>query len=212
MRKIDISTWERRDHFNFLRTFDMPHFNMCANVDVTALYPAMKGHDATFTIAMIYLIARTANDIPEFRHRMKADDVVEMDVIHPSCTILLDNNLFTFCNMEYDEDFTTFAPAAAERIAYVKEHPTLDNERPIEELVFMTAIPWVSFTSFRHPMHLSPVDSIPRFAWGKFFAEGDRLKMPLSVQGHHALLDGFHMGQFYAAIQDYLDQPDGFLG
>ena len=212
MRKIDISTWERRDHYNFLRTFDMPHFNMCANVDVTALYPAIKQHEATFTVAMIYLIARTSNDITEFRYRMKGDDVVEMDVIHPSCTILLDNNLFTFCIMDYNEDFAVFAPEAAKRIAYVKEHPTLGEERPVEELIFMTSIPWVSFTSFMHPMHLSPVDSIPRFAWGKFFEEGDRLKMPLSVQGHHALLDGFHIGQFYAAMQDYLDQPESFLG
>ena len=32
-----------------------------------------------------------------------------------------------------------------------------------------------------HPMHFHPVDSIPRFAWGKYFQEGDTLRMPLSV-------------------------------
>jgi chloramphenicol O-acetyltransferase type A len=38
------------------------------------------------------------------------------------------------------------------------------------------------------------------------------LKMPLSVQGHHALMDGIHMGRYYAEVQDSLDNPDSVLG
>jgi chloramphenicol O-acetyltransferase type A len=75
----------------------------------------------------------------------------------------------------------------------------------------MTALPWVSFTSFTHPMRLHPADSIPRFAWGKFFREGRKFKMPLSVQGHHNLMDGIHMGKFYGYVQDHMDHPEGLL-
>ena len=57
----------------------------------------------------------------------------------------------------------------------------------------MTAIPWVSFTSFSHPIHLAAADSVPRFALGKIIEEGESLKMPLDVQGHHALMDGLHV-------------------
>jgi chloramphenicol O-acetyltransferase type A len=63
-----------------------------------------------------------------------------------------------------------------------------------------------------HPIHLHPVDSVPRYAWGKFFEDGKNLKMPLSVQGHHALMDGIHMGRYYAEVQDSLDNPDSVLG
>ncbi len=35
--------------------------------------------------------------------------------------------------------------------------------------------------------------------------------MPLSVQGHHALMDGIHMGKFYEHIEEYLDQPEEVL-
>lgn len=76
----------------------------------------------------------------------------------------------------------------------------------------MTAIPCVSFTSFMHPMHLQPTDSIPRIAWGKFFQDGEFLKMPLEVQAHHALMDGVHMGQFSAKVQDHLHHPDFVTG
>jgi chloramphenicol O-acetyltransferase type A len=36
--------------------------------------------------------------------------------------------------------------------------------------------------------------------------------MPLGVQGHHALIDGVHVGKFYAEVQDYLQQPEVILG
>jgi chloramphenicol O-acetyltransferase len=35
--------------------------------------------------------------------------------------------------------------------------------------------------------------------------------MPLSVQGHHALMDGLHVGMFYRDFQDLLDQSQTFI-
>ena len=52
---------------------------------------------------------------------------------------------------------------------------------------------------------------MPRFAWGKFFEEGGSLKMPLAVQVHHALMDGVHVGKFYARMQEYLSEPSFIL-
>jgi chloramphenicol O-acetyltransferase type A len=120
--------------------------------------------------------------------------------------------VFSFCTFDYVEDFALFATKAAEQIAYVQEHGTLEDEPGRDDLLFMTAIPWVSFTSFMHPLDLHPADSVPRFAWGKFFEDGEFLKMPLSVQAHHALVDGMHMGRFYAKVQDYLQHPEVVLG
>jgi chloramphenicol O-acetyltransferase type A len=36
--------------------------------------------------------------------------------------------------------------------------------------------------------------------------------MPLSVQGHHAVMDGIHMGRYYEIMQDYLHHPEVALG
>ena len=97
-------------------------------------------------------------------------------------------------------------------IADVKEHPTLRSDSKQDERLYMTALPWVSFTSFSHPMQLHPADSVPRFAWGKFFEDGNLLKLPLSVQGHHALMDGLHMGRYYEKVQEYFLHPEFVLG
>lgn len=212
MHQIDMNTWPRREHYNVYNTFDYPHFNLCANVDLTVFYPFVKERGISFNIAVVYALARAANAIPEFRYRIRSGEVVEHEVVHPSTTILTKDDLFSFCTIDYDEEFSLFATRAAERIAYVQEHRTLGDEPGQDDLLFMTAIPWVSFTSFMHPLHFHPVDSVPRFAWGKFFEDGEGMKMPLSVQGHHALMDALHVGMFLAEVQGYLHQPGGVLG
>jgi chloramphenicol O-acetyltransferase type A len=212
VRTIDMQTWSRREHFKVFSAFDHPHFGLCANVDLTTFYPVVKQRGISFTVAIVYVLARAANAIPEFRYRIRPGDVVEHEIVHPSATILTDEDLFSFCTFDYIENFSEFAARAAERIAYVKEDPTLKDEPGRDDLLYMTAIPWVSFTSFMHPMHLQPADSVPRFAWGKFFEDGEFLKMPLGVQVHHALMDGVHVGRFYVEVQDHLRHPGSVLG
>jgi len=212
MRVIDMKTWSRREHFALYNTFDHPHFGMCANVDVTAFRPAVKKHGVSFTVATVYVIARAANAIREFRYRIRDGGVVEHEVVHPGTTILVNEELFTFAMFEYAKDFARFSAKATELIAYVRENPSLAVSQGRDDWLFMTPIPWVSFTSFMHPVHLQPPHSVPLFAWGKIFEEGKRLMMPLDAQGHHAVMDGLHMGRFYETVQDYLHHPEIFLG
>ena len=211
MRTINMASWPRRKHFDLYNDFEQPHFGMCANVDLTAFHPAVKQSGHSITVAIVYVMSRAANAIPEFRQRIRGEQVVEHEIVHPSPTILTDEELFSFCTIEYSEDFATFALRATEAIAAVKAQPSLEDEPGHNNLLFMTAIPWVSFTSFKHPMPLQPTDSVPRFAWGKFFMEGEKMKMPLAVQAHHALMDGLHVGKYYVAVQELLDRPD-FVG
>ena len=35
MKYIDKAHWSRKDHFDYFRTFSYPHFNLCANMDIT---------------------------------------------------------------------------------------------------------------------------------------------------------------------------------
>lgn len=205
MRTIDLRHWPRRKQFELYRHFSSPHFNVCAPVDITAFADAVKQARTSFTVATVYVIARTANQIPEFRTRIRGERVVEHEVVHPSITVLNEQAQFSFCCLPFQPDYAAFAAQAAQRMAHAKAHPSLEDEPVRDDCLFMTSIPWVSFTSFAHPMHLSPPDCIPRMAWGKYYAEGKRWKMPLSVQGHHALMDGLHVGKYFELIQEYFE-------
>jgi chloramphenicol O-acetyltransferase type A len=203
-----MEEWPRKEHYLFFREFDYPYFSLCGDMDISHLLPRIKEHKISFTAVMMYLIARVANGIPEFRQRVREEDPVEHAVVHPSATILGQDELFTFCTVRYDPDFKSFIHAAEDEIALVKKKPSLEEKIQDDSMLFMSSIPWVSFTSFHHPLKLSPADSIPRFAWGKYRQERDRVVMPLSVQGHHALMDGLHAGLFYQEFQELLDEPE----
>ncbi len=167
MRKIDMQTWPRRPHFELYRHFDHPLFSLCANVELGATFAAVKERGFSISTAIIYLIARVANEIPEFRYRMRGDEVVEHTVVDPSPTVMTPGDLFSFCTIQYSQDFAEFAARAAERMAAVRQQIVLADEPGRDDLLFMTAIPWVSFTSFTHPTHLNPADSVPALRLGQ---------------------------------------------
>ena len=211
MQTINLEGWPRKEHYQFFSSFDYPYFSLCADMDITAFQPIIKEYKISFTAAVMYLVARVANGIPEFRQRVREGNPIEHKVVHPSATILSKNNLFTFCTVLYEPDFKEFTHKAGEEIRRLKTESTLEEKIQDDSMLFMTSIPWVSFTSFTHPLKLNPADSVPRFAWGKFREEGGKIKMPLSVQGHHAVMDGLHAGLFYEEFQRLLDQPESIL-
>ena len=210
MRYINLETWPRYEQFKVFRTWEYPHFSICANVDLTTFYKFAKHQGVSINVAIIYALARTANEIIEFRYRIRGNEVIVHEVVHPSSTFLVDRNNFTFCTFDYEVDFKKFVTKAPAQISYAREHPSLEDPSDDDRL-FMTAIPWVSFTSFMHPLKLNPADFVPRFAWGKFFKQGDALMMPLSVQGHHAVMDGIHVGEFYEILGSYFHNPEFIL-
>jgi len=152
MRNINLETWARYEHFKLYKDWTNPHFNLCTNVDLTAFHPFLKQRLISINVAIVYVLARTANEIPEFRYRIRGENVVEHEIVHPSTTILSDDDLYSFCTFDYAEDFSLFTERAVERIAYVKENRTLEDEPGQDNVLFMTAIPWVSFTSLMHPI------------------------------------------------------------
>jgi chloramphenicol O-acetyltransferase type A len=202
---IDMNNWPRRRHFSLFNRFDYPHINLSANVDISSFYRVVKERGIPFTVAIIYLLSRAANEAAEFRLRIRGNEVVEHDVVHPSPTVMAADDLFSFCTIPYTPDVEAFAEKAAERMAYFQENPTLEDEDGQDDLLYMTGIPWVSFTAIMHPIHMNPADSVPRIAWGKFLKEGRCKQMPLSVQVHHALMDGLHVGRYFERVQAMLD-------
>jgi len=206
-RKIDPEAWPRRRHFELFSAYAYPYFNLCADVDVAPLVRARAACRArsSFTVHLVYALARAANGIPEFRYRIRGDDVIEHAVVHPATTILAEDDLFAFCFFDYVEDVAAFVHSATEAIERARRDPSVDDPPDRDDFLFMTAIPWISFTSLMHPVPLSPPDSVPRIAWGRFRVDGERRPMPLAVHAHHGLMDGIHAGRFYERVQCLID-------
>ena len=204
---VDMENWSRKKQFELFNSLDYPHFSITANVDITKMYAYIKENELPFYNTMVYLTIKTANSIKEFRCRISGNKVVEYDVIHPSFTISSKDDLFSFCTTVYKEDYDEFLKFAKMEINRLGGEVDLEDEVGKDDLIFITSVPWVSFTSVTHPIHMNPVDSIPRIAWGKYFNDNGKIKMPLSIQGHHGLMDGLHVGKYFNKLQEFLDSP-----
>lgn len=211
MRIIDQQAWVRQKHFAMFHQLGWPYLNLCADVFVEQLRAAAQARKQSFMLMMTYVASRAANAQVEFRYRIRGDSVVEHTVVHPSPTFPVADDLFSFCVVDYAEPFGAFMERAAAQIARRTASPSLVDEAGQDNLLFMTSLPWVSFTNITHAVPLNPPDSIPRIAWGRFTAQDGRLRMPLSVQVHHGLADGLHIARFYQAVQGLLDAPEQFL-
>ena len=212
MREIIFKNPHRKKHFEFFNSMNHPHFNITANVDITHLLPFLRKNKLPITSSMVYLLSRVANDIPEFRWRIRAGKVFEHETIQPSFTVFTEAaDVFSFCTVEYEKNAESFIQRAFEKSEKMKTDPSFEDEHGRDDFLFLSSIPWVSFTAFEHAMHSSPSDSVPRMTWGKFFEMNEKMMMPLSIQVHHAVVDGRHVGKFFQKIEEMTNAPENYF-
>jgi len=205
MKHIDIETWPRRDTYRFYGDLDYPHYNVCAEVDITHLDRQCNKGDTSLFKAVLFGVTLAANAIEEFRTRIRPSGIVLHDAVHPSFTVLTGDHQFSFCEAIFTDELIPFFGRVDRAISRAKAHPYLEDEPGRDDLLYLSSLPWVRFTSISHPIHMHPTDSIPRLSWGRFSADGNRMMMPLSVQVHHGLADGYHVGQFFDRFQKWAE-------
>ncbi|MDC6350445.1 chloramphenicol acetyltransferase [Zeaxanthinibacter sp. PT1] len=212
MKKISFSNPHRKKHFDFFNAMNHPHFSITANVEVTRLLPYFKKESISVHTGLVYLLSKAANKVTEFRRRIRGEEVVEHQAVHPSFTVpTAATDVFSFCTVPYNPDPGIFLKEAAAHIEKMKTDPVMEDEPGRDDYLFLSAIPWIRFTAIQHAMHYHPHDSVPRISWGKIFNEGDKKLMPLSVQVHHALMDARHVGAFYENFEKFSAQPEAIF-
>ena len=208
---LDLETWSRRDHFYFFRAYDNPYFNLCTEMDVTVLKArARERQDLSISIALFYASLAAANGVEPFRYRIRDQRVFVHREIHAGTTVLREDESFGFGYFPYRRDFHSFSNSAREELERVKGTKVLEPSAETDDLIHYSVIPWVSFTSFSHARRWNTDDSIPKLVFGKFFERAGRWRLPVSVEVHHALMDGLHVGRFLEGFQALLDDPDTF--
>ncbi len=204
---ISYDNKHRQKHFDFFNAMAQPHFNVTANVDITRLMITLKKNNLLFTPTIVYLIAKTANSIPQFRHRIRKNQVIEHAIVHPSFAVYTEvADVFSFCEVKYIDHFQDFTQRAKIQIDAMRTNPVFEDEVGRDDYLFLSSLPWVHFTGLTHAMHTPAQDSVPRITWGKYIDINQQILLPLSVQVHHAVVDGRQVGQFYEYFQSLADQ------
>ena len=208
MQIIDLESWPRKDSFEFFNTYHDPQFNVCANVTITKTYEFFQTREISKFIGMLWLLSNAANAVKEIRCRIKGETVVQHQKVHPSFTWLNDDKTLTFCHAEYVNDVAVFFVNVQKSVARVEPNPGVADNKERDDVLYISCIPWINFTSVSHPFRLDDTRSIPRITWGQFFQDRGQWLMPVSIQLHHGLADGYHIGLFFEHLQAGLNQPE----
>lgn len=198
MKEIDIETWERKEHFQFFSNSDLPFYNTCFNLSITGLKEISKELSISFNSILLYITIKSLVAIRNFRFRYENNKVIEYDKLIPSFAhINKGEELFRFITVGFDNDLRTFDKIVKDAIQNSRKYFDLDELKNGTNMVFISSLPWIPFTSIDHTMSLNKFDTIPRISWGKAYNQGEETILPYNIQVNHIFIDGLHVGKFY---------------
>ncbi|GAA0117279.1 type A chloramphenicol O-acetyltransferase [Clostridium senegalense] len=203
-RIINRSNWEREEYFNHYFSNVPCTYSMTVKLDITKI---IKSKQKIYP-AMLYFISKVVNNHKEFRMTLDQDGKLGFfDKLNPSYTVFhKDTETFSSIWTEYSEDyglFCEFYEKDVKKFASVKVLMAKPN-MPINSFT-VSMIPWTTFEGFNLNLKKGYNYLLPIFTMGKYYEEKNKYILPLAIQVHHAVCDGFHVCRFVNELQELIN-------
>ena len=187
MKTIDLDTWKRKEHFEFFYRADYSQYNICTNIDITRFLQAEKANNLSFYYAMIYAATEVANQCENFRYRVREHKTIVLhEKLSPSFTDMdadKSTDLFKLVTVDMKDNLVDFVAEAKKISNKQRNYFEFSSIIGRDDLLYITSIPWISFTHLSHTISLNRNDSVPRISWGKYYQEREKTLLPVFRSG-----------------------------
>lgn len=205
-RVIDQTTWPRAQQFELFRTYERPHFAVTKRLEIDALIIKRKPEGVSAYRACLFAIGAGIHSVPELGMRFRGDTVVQHDAIDLSMTVPKPDGGFAYAYVPFHREFGTFDRVSSSLIAQAAKGDLAPNTGQRDDLAYLSCMPWLDYTSINNALPHAQ-DCIPRVSWGKFVNDPDGIwRMSMTLEVHHALVDGKHVGAYFETVQSALDE------
>ncbi len=204
--KLNLNTWNRKEHFQFFKQMEEPFFGITTRIDCTKAYAKSKEMGVSFFTYYLHKTLLSVNAVENFRYRIIGDEIYIFDNIDASATIFREDKTFGFSLIQYSENLNDFAESTKKEIERVKNTTGLITRDFEINLIHFSAVPWIDFTSYSHARSFSWPDSCPKISFGKMVEENNKKTMAMAVHVHHGLMDGYHVGEFVSLFQEMMNE------
>lgn len=201
----------RRDRYEHFQKMASPAVTLCFPLDLPDFRPWCKTQGLPPFHVLLFAVLHAVQKLENFRYRVFDGEVIRIDSLRPSYTVINQHNDLNFAQFAWSDDLREFVARSVQARDEASNMTALNQQyqamtpRECKDQVFVTCIPWLDFTSIQHPVASFDGQDIPSLAWGKFrYAGGGRLHLPFSVQAHHGFVDGFHIHQLATQIASEL--------
>lgn len=206
--KIDINNWKRKLAYETFSKFSDPYTGIVTKIDITNLVDFCKQNKISFYGCMTYFVLKAMSEVDVFSYGYGKDDgkqfIYKYDSLAATATVINNNNELNFTRyVEFDDDISNFliefskaTEDATNNVPYFKISG-LENMNKIN----ITCIPWITFSNFKDAIDFNEKSSKPKICWGRYYLEGDKYLIDISLLVNHAFQDGYHMGLFFNNLQ-----------
>lgn len=196
---------DRRRQIALFDKYDLPVVNIAATADCADFVAPAKEMGIPPFARVLHAIGRASLEVPHLRLRLLDGQVSEVAALKQSYTVIGQDGNLNFSTVAYNPDFRAFlADYLADRELARRDTALRLAVMADRDYVFSTCLPWLRFTAIQHPIARFGDCSIPNIAVGKFRQQGGRVDFPVAVQAHHGLVDGLHIAQFIARLEQLL--------
>lgn len=204
-RLIDLERWERREFYlHFIREV-VCTWSMTVELDITPLggqrlYPAM-----------LWLLTDTVNRFPEFRTHLFPQGPGIFDAMNPSYTIFNgEKKNFSGIWTEFSPDYREFLERyTADAARYRTSTAFAPKPGKPQNCFDVSMLPWAAFTAFSINVYNAGNYLLPIFTMGRKQEREGKILLPLALQVHHAVCDGYHAAQFVSRLQQSISEFEG---
>ena len=201
---IDREHLARREYFDHYFSQVPCTYSAVFKLDITKL--RQQGRKLYPT--MLYQIAGEVNRWEQFRTALNSRGQLGVyDQMHP-CYTIFHKKSETFSNLwtEYTPDYEAFCQAYQRDMEEYGGNLGMEAKPGTPENTFpVSMLPWASFEGFNLNLQKGYDYLLPIFTMGRYYEENGRTLLPLAVQVHHGVCDGFHLCRFVSGLQARLD-------
>lgn len=211
---IDMKSWKRREYYEHYIHNVRCAYSLTVNIDITALKFHTKKLNLKIYPALIFMISYLVNQHKCFRMSTNKDGQLGYwGEMSPGYTVFnKEKECFSSVWTPYDASFIHFYQHCSDDIQTYSNATCLLPKRDAPPNLFnISALPWTNFTSFNLNIYGDGLYLLPIFTIGKFTEQASNILMPLAVQVHHAVCDGFHVGKLINSLQEMAFACDSWL-
>lgn len=199
--KIDRNSWPRAEYFDHYHSHIPCTYSMTVKLDITG---TRKRREKLYP-AMLYYLTTVVNRHREFRTAFNEDHELGIYRDMVPCYTVFHQDTETFSNLwtAFRPDLEEFCAAYEEDLRQFGSRKGMTGKPDVPPNSFpVSMIPWTSFEGFQLNLQKGYDYLLPIFTMGKYTEEKGRILLPLSVQVHHAVCDGFHVCRFIRELQE----------
>ena len=200
---IDINNWNRKEYFEHYHKNIPCTYSITVKLDITKI----KSKNKNLYSTLLFCLTKIINRHQEFRTCFNSEGTLGFfDEMVPSYTVFNpETETFTSLWTRETKDYDTFYQAYKKDVATFGKNQGLIGKPNMPENVFnVSMIPWASFGAFNLNLQKGYDYLLPIFTFGKYYKDNDKYWLPLSIQVHHAVCDGFHTCRLINELQEML--------